>query len=447
MTHKHLTRELLMAVAEGDAESSELLHRLFEHLAELCPECRRELGVLLENEPLDLDVPLTDVTTIPPAFWTTVEEERNHRDSVLLPTAREEMEILLETPREERRDLILESDDGFRNPVLVQLLLNEYWERVNDDVEDARHLGHLALEIARRISQETYGRWLRQDLVLRSRACIANALRAAGELKRADRDMVRILREVDYAPEPLLQAEIFSFAASLRKDQRRFEEAEDLLDKALELYRQVNDLPKAAGVLVNRANLRYHQGRPREASDVYHQALALIDRDEHPRMFIHIEHNLASCLCDLGEYETAQRRLQDVTELWSQHPDTHFQLRRRWLLGRIALGLGQSHAEDLLLEVRDDFAAQSLGYDAALVNLDLALLYTEQGRPADVRKLAEEMLPIFQAQDIHREALAALLIFRRAAAEETVSVQMVRDLAGYLRQARHDPRLRDELPS
>jgi len=59
-----------------------------------------------------------------------------------------------------------------------------------------------------------------------------------------------------------------------------------------------------------------------------------------------------------------------------------------------------------------------MGYDAALVSLHLALLYTKEGRAAAVAELAREMIPIFEAQDIHREALAALTVFRQAAFHE-----------------------------
>jgi hypothetical protein len=70
-------------------------------------------------------------------------------------------------------------------------------------------------------------------------------------------------------------------------------------------------------------------------------------------------------------------------------------------------------------------------YDAAMVSLDLALLYLREGRSEDVKALAEEMLPIFQAQDVHREALAALLLFQDAARRDELTVAAVTDLAAY----------------
>jgi hypothetical protein len=101
----------------------------------------------------------------------------------------------------------------------------------------------------------------------------------------------------------------------------------------------------------------------------------------------------------------------------------------------------------LFLEARDGFAGRDNGYDAALVSLELALLYVDQGRTGEVKELARAMVPIFRAQDVHREALAALAVFLEAASREQVSRELVECLADYLRQARNDPSLLFEPPS
>jgi hypothetical protein len=59
-----------------------------------------------------------------------------------------------------------------------------------------------------------------------------------------------------------------------------------------------------------------------------------------------------------------------------------------------------------------------------------------------VKRLAEEMIPIFQAADVHREALAALLLFQEAARHETLTLKLAREVARYLKAARVDPSLR-----
>ncbi len=77
-----------------------------------------------------------------------------------------------------------------------------------------------------------------------------------------------------------------------------------------------------------------------------------------------------------------------------------------------------------------------MGYDAALVSLDLALLYTQEGCVEDLKRLASELMPIFESRDVHREALMALLMFQRACEEERLTVDLVRQLAEHLRRER-----------
>lgn len=79
--------------------------------------------------------------------------------------------------------------------------------------------------------------------------------------------------------------------------------------------------------------------------------------------------------------------------------------------------------------------------DYALATLERAVLDLQEGRYAAVRALAEEMVWIFKAQGIEREALAALALFRKAAAEEKASVELARRLVQYLHRAQYDPDL------
>jgi hypothetical protein len=119
-----------------------------------------------------------------------------------------------------------------------------------------------------------------------------------------------------------------------------------------------------------------------------------------------------------------------------------------WLKGRIARGLGQHlEAEALLVAARARFLAEEIPYDAASVSLDLAVLYAEQRRTAELKKLAAEMLPIFTAWQIHREALAALMFLKQAVDAEQLTVQTAVGVAQFLRRAEVDPNLKFEAPA
>ena len=74
----------------------------------------------------------------------------------------------------------------------------------------------------------------------------------------------------------------------------------------------------------------------------------------------------------------------------------------------------------------------------------LAVLHLEQGRAREVKALARQMAPVFRAQGVPAEVLAALKLFCQAAEEEAVTVEMARRLVEYLYRAKHDPQLQYE---
>jgi len=153
--------------------------------------------------------------------------------------------------------------------------------------------------------------------------------------------------------------------------------------------------------------------------------------------------NLAWNLTHLGRFPQANALLPEVQALTAQLGNELDTLRLRWLEGRIAAGLGRTEeALAALSEVRSRFAELDIAYDAALATLEVAVLHLEQGRTGEVKELAMEMAPIFQAQGVHREALAALQLFCEAAKKEAVTVELARRLVEYLYRAQHDPELR-----
>jgi thymidylate synthase ThyX len=115
--------------------------------------------------------------------------------------------------------------------------------------------------------------------------------------------------------------------------------------------------------------------------------------------------------------------------------------------GKIASALGHfNEAEELLRGVQAELIERELGYDAALLSLDLATIYASQGRSAEMRRLAEEMIPIFKSRDIHREAIAALFVFQKAAEMERVTLGLIRDVTSYLKESRAAASLRSREP-
>jgi hypothetical protein len=80
-----------------------------------------------------------------------------------------------------------------------------------------------------------------------------------------------------------------------------------------------------------------------------------------------------------------------------------------------------------------------------LVSLDLAKLYLDQGETTKVKRLAEEMAPVFVDVGVHKWAQEALRLFREAAEKEIASVELVERIGRYLHNARLAPGLRFDM--
>lgn len=155
--------------------------------------------------------------------------------------------------------------------------------------------------------------------------------------------------------------------------------------------------------------------------------------------------NLAHTLTKLERYEAAAALLPQARAYLLKAGGELNRVRLLWTEGRVTAGLGDVEAGiGLLARVRGEYASRNMAYDVALVSLETAVLYASLGRAEQVKTLARHMTPIFQAHAIHREALAALTLFRQAAERERVTERFARDVLSYLGKARYNPELRFE---
>ncbi len=180
-----------------------------------------------------------------------------------------------------------------------------------------------------------------------------------------------------------------------------------------------------------------------EAIRLIQRGLLRINVSDDPQLLVSARHNLIWFLNDSGQHAEASGALDKTRSLYLTLGEPTHLIRLRWLEGRIFRDLGRfDQAEAALQEARDGFVERGIGFDAARVSLDLATVYLEQGRTGELKRLAAEMVPVFESRDVHQEALAALLLFRQAADAEEVTLGLVERIAGYLQRARLNPELR-----
>lgn len=357
-------------------------------------------------------------------------------------------ELLRESPvwRRER----IRSDPRFHLVKLCQRLQGESREAWAGDPARAVHWADLALAVAERLDARVYGEALVADTRALAWACLGNALRIASDLRRAEEaldraeDLYRAF-EVDL----LTEAEILGFRASLRNTQGRFDEAVHLLDRAFDLYREAGDRHQQGRTLILKGMVVGEGTRLREAIRLLRRGLARIDPGREPRLVLAARHNLIWFLNDMGRHQEALATLEQSRSLYLEVGSRMHLVRLRWLEGRIALGLGRldgrlDAAERSLSLARESFLEQGIAFDAAMVSLDLAMVHTRRGDAAAVKRIVSEIVPVFQACQVHPEAIAALLLFREAAESERAAAGFLDRMASYLRHSRRNPELRFE---
>jgi hypothetical protein len=94
--------------------------------------------------------------------------------------------------------------------------------------------------------------------------------------------------------------------------------------------------------------------------------------------------------------------------------------------------------ETALRETREAFLERGMGFDAALVTLDLVSAALKDGRPGEVAPLAREAVGIFEAQKVEAYALDAMrFLLSSAEADDGVTQDLVNRMAVLLHRKRN----------
>ena len=364
------------------------------------------------------------------------------RESGQVPALLQE---LLREPPTRRRERI-RNDPRFHLVKLCQRLQDESREAWADNPARAVELADLSTAVAEHLDVRVYGEGLVADTRALAWAYLGNALRIASDLQGAERalERARVLQEA-LGSDLLAEAEILGFRASLRNTQGRFDEAAGLLDRSLQLYREAGDRHQEGRTLILKGMVAGEGGNLREAIRLLRRGLARIVAAEEPRLVLAARHNLIWFLNDLGRHQDALTALEQSRSLYLEVGNRLHLVRLRWLEGRIAIGLGRlDEAERFLALTREAFLEEKISFDAALASLDLAMVQARRGDASGVKRIVSEIVPVFQACQVHPEAIAALLLFREASEAERVAAGFLDRMASYLRRSRRNPELRFE---
>lgn len=432
----HPNRETLEAFLYGglpDRETKDVL----THLLRGCARCREEMEPLATAmfEPGESETALTPELdaaydeAITSAFAAAV-GERVETESLDRKVER----LLQGSP--------FPAEAGFWTPALCETLLERSRLRHGEPAQMLQ-LTRLACEAADRIAGG--GADAREAADLRSRAWaeLANAHRVNDDLAEAEAAMLRAVElQAEGTGSLTLLARLADLSASLLCDQRRFAEAFRLLDTAYGLYRQYGDPHDAGRILIMKGLYTGYTGNPEEGLQLLAQGLASIDHERDSRLVFYTLHNILLFRVELGELEAASRQLQRMRPLYARHAGPIELAKLRSIEGKIAAGLGDyAAAEALFREVRRDLDKAGLGYQAALISLDLAAVCLRLGKKAEVRRLVAEMVATFRAVGVEREAMAAMLMLADAVENDQTTLELLALVSGVLQRLQRGPGL------
>jgi len=450
VTHVHVTEEDLRRFAAKGLKLAQRQHILVRLLSR-CPECREMASRLVEPPPgaeAPLALPaeaayagvISRLFEAAPSLLARIRAENEARERFLafvrpLDLAFEEILDRLDPialPARARADalLTLSFEQRARNPgKMLDLAIVAKMIAVNLSGPEAG-TEYAPTEIA--------------DLQARVWGELANAYRRNDSFSAAEDALTQAaLARSKGSGDPLIVARLLDVEASLRTDQRRFDEADHLLHLVHGLYQKAGELHLAGRARISRGVSLYYDGRYPEAVAMLREAVGQLDPVRDPQLLTIARQHFLFSLAANGDFaEAAELYLRSgLREAFAGEPLNR--LKVRWLEARLHAGLGKPRrAESAFAEVHTGFLAAGVDYEGALVGLEYAGILFEQGRFDDVEDLAAEALETFELLAIGAEAVKAVRALHNAFVARRATQALVREVVQFLERFDRRPYLR-----
>ncbi|MDP9121533.1 MAG: tetratricopeptide repeat protein [Acidobacteriota bacterium] len=330
----------------------------------------------------------------------------------------------------------VQSTRRYASLALCELLLEKSQELAAVDPEQAHKAAQFAVAVTEQLDLDLYGAPVVQDLRALAWAYFANVRRVQADLRAALGCLALAERLLAQGTgDPLARAELLTLEASLLSHTGRFAEAHSLCNQAASIYRRVGDHHLLGRTLIKKGTILGNSGQSDAAIRLIRRGIDLIDPPREPRLMVAATHNLIWFLNETGRTGQAASCLDSARRLYTGVGDRRHLSRLRWLEGKVAPDSGT--AERALLEASESLAREGLSYEAALAAMDLAVLYAGERRDADMRRQAQQMLPLFRSGDMYRETVVALQSFQRRDSSGHPT-GLLHELGSYIRRAREE---------
>ncbi len=425
----HPDREILRRLLQGTIRHEEASGAI-RHLLQGCVACAREIERLKHpSSPVSYDEAFSRVhSRIASGGLGALRHETpspSHLYTELL--AHEAVEGLVQ----------VHSTRRYASLALCELLLRKSRDLGIDDPERARKAADLAVQVAEQLDLDLYGAPIVQDVRAMAWAYLSESSRVQADVQLAESSMDKAERLLEEGSgDPLARAELLTLKASLAGYCGRFDEAIRILNRASSIYRRLDERHLLGRTLLKKGTLIGNSGGAGQhatALRLIRRSIDLIDPPREPRLIVCATHNLIWFLNESGRSGEADACLGGARRLYEQAGDRRHLSRLRWLEGKLASR--PREAEGALLSARDGLAREGLVYEAALAAMDLAVLYVQEGREADMRRQADLLFPLFRSDDMYLETATALQTFQQKTGPEDTA-RLIDELSDWVERAR-----------
>jgi hypothetical protein len=414
MKQRHPHRESLAQFVGGEL-ASEDAKRVERHL-EVCSDCRdqtAEIAAAAKSSLLE--------SWLSPSYENAIDRAVDGAAERLTHVLREGRDAgallaeLLQDPPDTRRHKV-RNEERFHTPKLCQLLQARSREAWFLDPSASLVFAELAVMIAESLDSGRYGSSLVEDARAIAWGYLGNTFRIRSDLWRAEQALRQAwLHHALAGEDAFTETELLNFTSALRSVQGRWEEAVQLCERSIVLYREGQDLHLEGAALIRKGMILGNHGHCQKAIPLTCEGLSLIDPAEDPRVVWLANHNLMVHLAIGGAPGSAEKLLVKNRPLYQDLGDPITLARLRWLEGTIAMGLDQlGKAERALREARNVFVDRELGAEVAVASLELAEIYLKRKQPRLAREVAAELIPLGESLGFREEVLMARLLFAQA---------------------------------
>jgi tetratricopeptide (TPR) repeat protein len=411
--------------------------RFVSHLISGCPSCTARLQQTLDPSPTqedDYDAPWERAVAAIRPLAARVVDERERRDKGAARVQAKGWSRLTRAEREVFRGRWAE----------VELLLDLSFKARFRSPELMLRLAKRADDAAGRLpAGDPFPEALLFDLRARAAAELSNAERVNEHFLRSDEAVAKARLFLEQGTgDIMLRARVDDVEASLRRAQRRLEEAEALLGRAYRAYMRLGEHHLAGRILIKKGYSRRLADKPSEAAAILRRALSLLDPIRDPQPLASAHGTLIDCLVDAGRFREANETFLKSGLRKAFADDPLNLLRVDWIEGKILCGRKRfEDAARVLTRVRDDFRARGLEYVAAIAAVDLAKVYLQAGKLGDLHDLALELLHRSRDRRLHRPVQEALHCFELLCRHRVATVLYMQRVKSFLEEAQHRPSL------